>query len=292
MDFTKEISSWLAKPENNYIEPGSSQPCFAPPLVGIASGADELFSWVKHDIGASFYWTPLDSFRHAFKETDAQPEELRVVSWILPHTKTTKQSHRRVDKLPSIEWSKARHYGEEINTNLRNYLVSFFSERTIQACAPVLMPQFSRAQSTSYGFASSWSERHTAHVCGLGTFGLSDGLITPVGKAIRIGSVIVRTDLPPTPRTYQNHTEYCLHYSGGRCTGCIDRCPAKAISKNGHDKEVCKKYIRSVTAPHVEQSQLGFRVSSCGFCQTKVPCESTIPPQRSSSNDTGKTTQD
>lgn len=46
---------------------------------------------------------------------------------------------------------------------------------------------WSTALSTQYGFASSWSERHTAHFCGLGTFGVSDGLITSVGKAVRVG---------------------------------------------------------------------------------------------------------
>ena len=43
--------------------------------------------------------------------------------------------------------------------------------------------------SEKYGMASCWSERHAAFVSGLGTFGLCDGLITPVGKAMRCGSV-------------------------------------------------------------------------------------------------------
>lgn len=30
-------------------------------------------------------------------------------------------------------------------------------------------------------FGSNWSERHAAYVCGLGTFGLSKGLITDKG---------------------------------------------------------------------------------------------------------------
>ena len=38
-------------------------------------------------------------------------------------------------------------------------------------------------------YASNWSERHVAYVCGLGTFGCQ-GLITSKGLAGRFGSII------------------------------------------------------------------------------------------------------
>ena len=152
-----------------------------------------------------------------------------------------------------------------------------FQGARIPACAPSLLPQWSRALSDRYGFAFCWSERHAACACGLGTFGLSDGLITAAGKAIRLGSVIVRKRFPPTRRTYSHHQERCLFHSSGRCRACMQRCPAGAISEKGHNKDLCKACIRSITAVHVEQKQLGFRVNSCGLCQTKVPCEAGNP---------------
>jgi epoxyqueuosine reductase QueG len=164
-----------------------------------------------------------------------------------------------------------------VNEQLRDYVVKHFHSNGIQACAPTLLPQWSRSISSKYGFASSWSERHTAHVCGLGTFGLSDGLITPAGKAVRVGSIIARTVLEPTPRQYTRHDEWCLLDSGIDCVACIKRCPADAISRTGHDKVKCKDYIRKVTALHVEREQLGFKVNSCGLCQTGVPCEKRKP---------------
>jgi len=200
-----------------------------------------------------------------------------VIAWILPQTRHTRLAHRRAKELPSIEWSRARHYGEKVNENLRRSVVEMLSTEGYQACAPVLLNGWERAVSDRYGFASSWSERHAAHVCGLGTFGLSDGLITPVGKAVRVGSVIVRTVLRPTPRPYSRHNEWCLFYSTGKCLACMRRCPAGAISEAGHDKEKCKTYIRDITALHVEEHQLGFRVNSCGLCQTKVVCETQNP---------------
>lgn len=274
---TEQICTWMNDPANNALEPGSALPAFSSPLVGYASGEDELFTFFKKDIGPEFYWTPAEAFSQAFPREQVQPDELSVIAWILPQTEPTRLAHRKAIDLPCIEWSKARHYGEKVNEELRRYVVNLLNTEGYQACAPVLLSGWSRALSKRYGFASSWSERHAAHACGLGTFGLSDGLITPVGKAGRVGSVVVRKRFPPTPRTYATYNEWCLFRSGGKCLACARRCPAGAISEAGHDKEKCKAYIRDVTAIHVEQHQLRFRVNSCGLCQTKVPCESRNP---------------
>lgn len=284
-DLIRHIEFWMNDPVNNAIEPGSQLPAFSQPLIGCANGADDLFTFLKEDIGSDFYWTPLEAFSHAFPHEDISARELSVISWVLPQTEQTRLAHRKALELPSIEWSKARHYGEKVNDNLRRYVVSIFMNDGIHACAPTLLAQWSRAQSENYGFASSWSERHTAHACGLGTFGISDGLITPAGKAIRVGSVIVKKQLDPTPRRYTSHTEWCLYHTIGKCLICARRCPVGAISRNGHDKVKCKAYIRNVTSVHVEKKQLGFKVNSCGLCQTKVPCEARNPFEFKLKND-------
>ncbi|MHB8766391.1 MAG: epoxyqueuosine reductase, partial [Deferrisomatales bacterium] len=121
----------------------------------------------------------------------------------------------------------------------------------------------------------SWSERHAAHAAGLGTFGLSDGLITAAGKAHRLGSVVVDRPLEPTPRPYANHTAYCLFHARGTCGKCITRCPIGAITKQGHDKNLCCRYV-DMTFQYVPR-QYGFEGYGCGLCQTGIPCESTIP---------------
>ena len=60
----------------------------------------------------------------------------------------------------------------------------------IEAVAPLLSPHWARSDQGPYAPCSNWSERHAAYAAGLGTFGLCDGLITPVGKAMRTGSVV------------------------------------------------------------------------------------------------------
>jgi epoxyqueuosine reductase QueG len=271
------VTAFMADRRRNALFPGSDQPAFDQPILGHARGDDPLFSWIKNDIGPDFFWTPQQAYQAAFPEDAAQPEELSVIAWVLPQTAATRAAQARARELPSLEWTMARHHGEAVNEALRRFVVEHLAGRGIAAVAPVLLPQWGRALSTRYGFASSWSERHAAHVCALGCFGLSDGLITAAGKAVRVGSVVARMVLPPVVRPYDRHDAWCLRAVGVDCRACMKRCPAGAITEAGHDKAACKAYIRGVTGPFVAREQMGFAVSSCGLCQTGVPCEKTNP---------------
>ena len=137
-------------------------------------------------------------------------------------------------------------------------------------------PQWSRMASDKFVFASKWSERHAAFVSGLGTFGLSDGLITPRGKAMRVGSVIAEIRIPATPRPYTGHQDYCLWFSHGTCKKCVGRCPVEALSEQGHDKIICSKHVHETCKGYIVE-HFGFEGYACGLCQTGVPCESKIP---------------
>ena len=74
---------------------------------------------------------------------------------------------------PDIAAKKA-----QVNEKLRKHVVATLESKGHPAVAPSLTPQFSVRISPKYGFASTWSERHSTYASGLGTFGLCDGLIT------------------------------------------------------------------------------------------------------------------
>ncbi len=245
-------------------------------IIGFSRGNDPLYDTLKEDIGA-FYWTPIEIYRKTFpKENEVTSDKLTIVSWILPHTEQVKQDQRKQTKYPSERWVRARIFGEQFNDTLRQFVVDILSKRGYHALAPVLSPLWETRSSKRYGFASNWSERHAAFVSGLGTFGLCDGLITPVGKAIRSGSVIANISIEPTPRPYRGLHDYCLFYTKKTCRSCVDRCPAGAITEKGHDKDKCHDYIRSIVSLH-NRSQYGLEGGGCGLCQALVPCESKIP---------------
>lgn len=202
-------------------------------------------------------------------------KQLTVISWILPQREQVRKANMKAKKYPSEEWARIRIHGEAFNMALRKHLVKCFKESGVDSVAPMLAPNWTIVKSRQFSYASSWSERHAAHAAGLGTFGLCDGLITQNGKAMRAGSVVVNLKLEPTPRPYANHQAYCLFHAKGTCGKCIDRCPARAITQKGHDKEKCRQYL--VKSAEYVKKTYKFDGYGCGLCQVGVPCESMIP---------------
>jgi epoxyqueuosine reductase len=244
------------------------------PLVGFASGRDPLFKEFKKIIG-KFHLTPREIFDLTFGKDEDQ-RELSVISWILPTSEDIRRSNRKEETYPSLLWAHARDFGEQFNVKLRDHLVSLLQKRGYRSVAPMNSPLFKWVKSSRVGFASTWSERHAAYCCGLGAFGLSDGLITAKGKAMRVGSVVTDLILQPSERVYPHHHANCLYYFNGSCKACAARCPAGAITAKGHDKEKCSRYFLKVVAP-AKKAEYGVSITGCGLCQTKVPCEFEIP---------------
>ena len=267
------IRAFCAGPLND-MQRETPEPAWDAPLIGYARGDDALFSLFK-DVVAPFHWTPQEVFALAFPDRPVEPAALTVIAWILPQTRQTKTDNRRQRKYPAERWARTRVYGELFNRQLRQAVADWLAVHGIEAVAPMLLADWSERMSPHFGDASTWSERHAAYACGLGTFGLSDGLITPLGKAMRVGSVVARMALEPTPRPYTGRSDYCLYRTHGTCGWCINRCPAGAISHAGHDKRKCREYLQ-LTAKYVK-SVYGFDGYGCGLCQTGVPCESGIP---------------
>lgn len=177
---------------------------------------------------------------------------------------------------PSERWVRTRHYGELFNVALRRSLVDSLAGAGILSVAPMLSPAWSRSSEGPFAPCSNWSERHAAYAAGLGTFGLCDGLITPVGKAHRTGSVIARVVIPPTARPYNVRHAYCLHFSHGTCGKCIPRCPVNALSLKGHDKQRCMAYTERAMNTYLKETY-GIDNYACGLCQCGVPCTDHIP---------------
>jgi len=273
------IKDFISTSPENTLQNRENERAWAEPLLGFSRGDDPLYEDFKAMIG-DFYWTPFEIFTMTFPEAPVKQDQLTIISWILPQTELTKADNRRETTYPAERWVRARIHGEEVNEKLRNHVVATLQEAGIESVAPMLSPHWKRETSERYGFASSWSERHAAYASGLGTFGLCDGLITPKGKAMRCGSVVANIKIPPTKRPYENYQEYCPFFTRGICGKCISRCPAGAISKEGHDKTKCFTYMRGEVADYV-RSHYGFpEPRGCGLCQTAVPCESKIPTKQ------------
>ena len=268
------IRNFIANSPVNTLRNDRDDPAWDNVLIGFASGEDPIWQQYKEFVGA-FHWTPWEVFSQHCPGESAGPHELTIVSWVLPQREMVRKTNRRSKKYPSEEWARIRIYGEEFNVALRRYVAKSLSEAGHAAIAPMLVPNWTVVKSERFSYASAWSERHVAHAAGLGTFGLCDGLITANGKAMRAGSVVAKLDLMPTPRPYTNHQAYCLFFADGTCGKCIDRCPVRAITEAGHDKEKCRQHLIR-TRKYVKKTY-HFQGYGCGLCQVGVPCEARIP---------------
>jgi epoxyqueuosine reductase len=253
-DWIKDlVRDFIVTSTHNTMQNDTEDPAWDDALVGFASGADPIWQQYKEYVGP-FHWTPWEVFaQHCPGES----------------------ANRRAKRYPSEEWARIRVYGEEFNAALRRRVADRLKQVGHAAIAPMLAPNWTVVKSERFSYASSWSERHAAHAAGLGTFGLCDGLITARGKAMRVGSVVAKISIQPTPRPYSNHRAYCLFFADGTCGKCIDRCPARAITKAGHDKEKCRQHLAR-SREYVKKTYK-FEGYGCGLCQVGVPCEARIP---------------
>ncbi len=268
------IDDFIANSPLNTMENQTGEPAWDSSLVGFASGTDQIWQQYKEYVGA-FHWTPWEVFNQHHPLENVSADQLTVISWVLPQRKSVRKTNLKDQTYPSEEWARIRVHGENFNVALRNHLVKCLEKAGHPAIAPMLVPNWTIVNSQRFSYASSWSERHAAHAAGLGTFGLCDGLITARGKAMRTGSIVAKVSIQATPRPYADHQAYCLFYADGSCGKCIDRCPAGAITKEGHDKEKCRQHLGK-SREYVKKTYQ-FEGYGCGLCQVGVPCEAGIP---------------
>jgi epoxyqueuosine reductase QueG len=226
---------------------------FDEPIVGFASADDPLFLRLQEEeLIGPHHMTPKEWLGSARS----------VIVYFLPFSKRIREANR-TSGVVATEWLYGRFEGEILNNALRSHLVQYFISKSVQVLCPPMDVRYKVAD-----LKSNWSERHAAYIAGLGTFSLSRSLITKVGSAGRVGSVIVDLKIEPSGRHYKESDEYCA-----KCGACIQRCPPLAINELGKDNAVC--------SDHIDKSLACFRPRyGCGKCQTGVPCESTIPKAR------------
>jgi len=164
---------------------------------------------------------------------------------------------------PTGAWLHGRIEGQAALNKVAPALAERIKAEGYEALTPALDPRF---KSNNEDFTSNWSERHVAFACGLGTFGLSRGIITELGMAGRLMSLVTTLPLEPTPRPYKDLLEYCI-----KCGSCIPKCPADAISvEHLKNNRLCSAFVDEVRSK--EEPYYG-----CGKCQCGVPCAYGIP---------------
>jgi len=244
---------------------------FAKPLIGAAAAGDPLFQKFKTAVG-DFHWTPQEALEQEFPGVKART----VIAWILPVNEKARRANRSMSDRPALEWARVRSFGEPANEQMRLQAAKVLTTYGYPASAPHLMQRKKGVDFKKLGFASFWSERHAAFAAGLGTFGLSAGLITEAGIAVRIGSIVTALELEPDPRPYGDEPyAWC-----SRCEECVNRCPVNGVFPDPalRDKKRCYEHLNGPMNQdrHEQYGWLDVELG-CGMCQTGVACEAGRP---------------
>lgn len=176
---------------------------FEAPIFGFASAADPLFDEFQklQVIGP-----------HFLKPSQWLDDACSVISFFLPFTPEVRQSNGAGQAMPGEGWLYGRVEGQQFVNALSRALADLIREQGGKAEVPAVSERFhtvSEPDGSGLSFTSNWSERHVAYACGLGTFGLSKGIITEKGMAGRLGSIVTNIPFAPTPRAYTQVYGYC-----------------------------------------------------------------------------------
>ena len=259
------VREFVAADPGNAIPEIAGLSIFEEPLVAFAAADDSLYPALSQsDVIGPHHMGPKEWL----------PGARSVVVWFLPFTERIVESNRP-EGPPSGEWYLAYHWGETFNSALRDHVAGAIRESGYAAVAPMRDGRFLMQPGTS-----NWSERHTAYIAGMGSFGLSYSFITDKGCAGRFGSVVTDLDLPPSRRTVSSLRANCLAEGDDVCGVCISRCPVNAITAEEKDHAACLGFLRERVVPLYQERYGGIRSLCCGKCQTAVPCARLNPGKK------------
>ena len=243
------------------------------------------------DVGITIYDAPLvctgladDPLWEQFKQPGAigaiyrtprewLPGAKSVISVFAPFSEVVRQTNTAEPIYPSSAWVSAYRTGGALIKQLSVALAEWLNDAGYRTVAPAMSEGFRFVYEdgsdpdipAGVSYASNWSERHAAFVCGHGTFGLSRGIITRRGMAGRFSSVVTDLELEPDERIYEGLYDFCI-----LCGKCMKNCPPKAITEKGKEHTPCNAWL-------TEMKKRNGIAGCCGKCQVNVPCSTGIP---------------
>ena len=232
------------------------------PIFAFGTANDDLYELYKSpDIIGSHFLPPHEWL----------PSANTVISIFFPYSIDIKSANSKIEDWPAEQWLHGRYEGQIFIKEFVEYVNKTITTAGYECIAPAYDARYETgdtrdpSKSPKNRFTSNWSERHIAYACGLGTFGMSAGIITKKGTCGRLCSIVTNIDFEKDTREYTEIYEYCT-----MCGKCAKNCILGAISKDGKEESLCSDFLDKVFSKHTPRY-------GCGKCQVNVPCESKIP---------------
>ncbi len=196
-------------------------------IVGVADAHDPLFAKLKELVNPN-HLTPRDLL----------PQAKAAISFFLPFSEEIVLANQKAHFV-AREWAVAYIETNRLISEVCLRLSEAFQARGIASTWEGPTHNFDEVNLTSH-----WSHKHVAYICGLGSFGLHQMLITSVGCAGRIGSILIDSLITPSEKADLHR--YCGYYQDGSCNWCLEVCPVSALTRERFDRQRCYKQLLKV----------------------------------------------
>lgn len=209
---------------NDTIRTGNCRTRYRSPLVGFASSSDPLFYKLRETANPD----------HVLPG-EMLPGAQSVIAFFLPFDNELIRNNRR-DPFVSREWAEAYVETNQLIKDICKEISVQMADMGFKAAYEMPTHNFD-----SERLLSSWSHKHVAYVCGLGSFGRNTMLITEKGCAGRIGSLVTDRYLEPDVKAGNLYHPFCEE-----CDYCIRACPISALGDEGLNKKACYQRLLEV----------------------------------------------
>lgn len=249
---TDTIRRFLEK----YCRENEIESVWGDPIVGFGDARSPMFEELKQIVHPDHY-TP----------EEVLPGARTVVSYYIPFSREVAKSAISSGTV-SPEFAYACVLTNDIIGGLADAVETDLRAMDAEAVMPANICRLEG------DIVSRWSQRHVARICGLGTYGLNNMLITEGGCCGRFYSVVTTLEVEPDPLPAE---ERCLYKRDGSCGVCMRRCRIHAINPGGFDRWACDK--------DPDRSRETYQVFACAKCIVGLPCSFRDPSKAGTTED-------
>lgn len=276
-NFIDECKNYLHHSIGERFLREDKSPMYDDMLLGFQKAEHSIFNKIPEIIPE--HLNPSDFLPEFATYNSAGKIELSVISFAFIFNKKTVEENSSAIGYPSFSWYKSTDMFLEFTSIFREFVKGYFNSKGFRYVFPNTIKEKYRIIWKNGIKYSTWSERHIAYACGLGSFGLHGSLITNKGCTHRLMSMIIdqefkRYDVPDQP-----WNKNCLSANNIQCGECIKKCPVNSISTSSRSIKDCLNH-ESIENKEAAKRFFGKEIEACGLCMSGVPC-STNNPMRS-----------
>jgi len=198
------------------------------------------------------------------KPSDLLPTARSLIVFFIPFVESLIKGNKKGER-PCRDWGLSYIETNELIGNVCKGLADILEDYGYSSALTPATHNFNEEK-----LMARWSHKHLAYIAGLGRFGMHNLIITPMGCAGRLGSLVTEAELGDS-RLIETE-EACLMKAGKSCGKCMAACPVSAFKDDGFERRRCWDRLKENRADIPYFSDMPISTHVCGKCAAMMPC--------------------